>query len=485
MNPEWQARFNQILVKRDSSSAQATAIASRNISDSSIRSPLARAVEFSDDGPVADFLRQQEMVATPAQSPPIPAYRQQDLERLESVTEWINRYQIDEDRSPNTPAPSSREVPLLPGFESPPRNGIVDPPTPPTSVKPPVSAYDRASGPVVRLTKHVWETMNNSLRSLTEEKRVLEDKLAIVEKQYQNSVNEDDDVVAQLGLLRYQNEANRDQKSNMGRTLAQKEIEIKKKQLDIDELSQKIAGLEAELATYSRLKGEADLLRRSLRDSEAAHDQAIATHTATVRDLEAEVDRLKREHHHAGDHAARAHNLAETLTAREKLIIDLRHKHMEEKMRVTDLEDKVEALEEKVKQEDIDAIKDKLREQSSACDRFRTQLKGTEQQLKLCHERLMIATDGGNNFRGAAHLVKPNVSSKLPKNVVSCSECYANNVTCDSSARCRNCTENNKDKCARWRCSMKHKLGECTSVPCPLPHDSQGWLVLREPRPEW
>jgi hypothetical protein len=425
------------------------------------------------------------MAPTPAQTPSIPTYRQHDLQRLESVTEWINQYQIDEDISPTTPSPLSREALLLQGLESPPHNGVVDPPTPATSIKPPVSAYDHVSGPVVRLTKDVWDSMNNSLRSLTEEKRVLESKLAVVERQYQKSINEDHDVGAQLGLLRYQNEANRDQKANMGRTLAQKEVEIKKQQLDIGELTCKIAGLETELATCGQFKGEVDLLRSSMKSCEAAHARAITTHVAVIRNLEADNARLKIEHNHAGDHEARAQSLAETLTAREKVILDLRQKHMEEKMRVTDLEDKVEGLEEKVRQEDIDASKDKLREKTSACDRFRSQLKGTEQQLKLYQERLMIVTNGGNNLRGAAHLVKPNLSSKLPKNVVSCSECYAKNLTCDSSARCRNCTESNNDKCARWRCSMKHKLGECTSVPCPLPHDSQGWLVLNGPRPEW
>jgi myosin heavy subunit len=425
------------------------------------------------------------MAPTPAQTLPIPTYRQQDLRLLESVTEWINQYQINEDISPTTPSPLSREAPLLPGLESPPRNDVVDLPTPATSTQPPVSAYDRESGPIMPLTKDVWESINNSNRSLMEEKRVLEAKLAIVERQYQNSINEDHDVGAQLGLLRYQNEANRDQKANMGRTLAQKEVEIKKQQLDIDESNHKIASLEAEVAACGRFKGEADLLRISMKSSEAAHTHAITTHAAVIRNLEAEITRLKSEQNHADDHATRAQNLAETLTAREKVILDLRQKHMEEKMRVADLEDKVESLEEKIRQEDIDVIKDKLREKTSACDRFRSQLKGTEQQLKLYQERLMIATNGGNNLRGAAHLVKPNLSSKLPKNVVSCSECYAKNLTCDSSACCRNCTESNNNKCARWRCSMKHKLGECTSVPCPLPHESQGWLVLNGPRPEW
>jgi outer membrane murein-binding lipoprotein Lpp len=228
-----------------------------------------------------------------------------------------------------------------------------------------------------------------------------------------------------------------------------------------------------------------------LREKTAAHDQDAEKHAAGVRALETEIARLTTERDaavhdqkYAGDHATRAQNLADTLSKRGKVITELRQKLVEEQMRATDLEDEVERLREDVNRECLIEVKGKLSEKSRECDRYRTQVKGAEQQLKIVQSRLMSVMKGGEALRGGAHLVAPHEKSRLPKLVMSCSECYANNKPCDNGARCRNCVECNTT-CARWRCSMKHKLGECQMTPCTLPHDSQGWLVMAEARPEW
>jgi hypothetical protein len=204
----------------------------------------------------------------------------------------------------------------------------------------------------------------------------------------------------------------------------------------------------------------------------------------TVQCLTLERDAALRAQVHVGDHVTRAQNLAETLSKRERLVTELRQKNLEEQMRVTDLEDEVERLREKVDRESLDDLKEKLREKSSQCDRFRTQLRTMEHQYKISQTRLSAALKGGEYLRGGAHLIAPHPKAKLPRAVMSCSECYANNNTCDSEARCRVCLESDKI-CSRWRCSVMHKLGECNAAPCKLPHDSQGWLIMKDQRPEW
>jgi hypothetical protein len=510
-------------------------------------SPTAQ--PFSASGPVAAFLHEQEMasIASPTQS--MSAFLHENRKHREFMTERLSAYQIDEDQLPATPLPP-REQPLLPGFQSPPRTRPVAPPTPAESI--PVSTYEQAS-PVVRLTKGVWDAMNHDLQTLKTQKRDLETDIASLRRQYEALLNQDHDDGARLGKLVYQNEANRDQKATMGRTLAQKDVVIKKQQLDLEELTRQVAELETNLEKCSRAAAEAEWLRSTLRKSDDAHahdmatqakiahnlesannclaseaktairaqahvgepqairelqadvkrltserDNAIRAHAhvgdlqaKTMRELQAEVERVKSERDtaiqiqaRAGDHATHARNLADTLAKREKLQTELRLKVVEEGMRCSDLEEKIERLREKFNPEEIENLKEQLREKTSLCDRYRNEAKYSQKQYALSQERLKKAGNNGDNLRGGAHLVAPNEKTKLPKNVVTCSECYGMNLNCDSAARCRSCVEGGT-KCTRWRCSLKQKIGECDMTPCLLPHDSQGWLVTPTGRPEW
>lgn len=222
-----------------------------------------------------------------------------------------------------------------------------------------------------------------------------------------------------------------------------------------------------------------------------SRDLEVKIARESCEELEAKLERVKSERDTAlracvnsGDHATQAKNLRDTIDMREKVITNLRQKHLEEKERVMHLETELECLKARVNPESVADLKDKLREKSSLCDRLRSQLKSSEQNFKISQERVMKVSNNGDSLRGGAHLVAPQANGKLPKNVVSCSECYANNITCDSSACCRSCSERNT-QCARWRCSLKHKLGVCNLAPCKLPHDSQGWLILQDNRPQW
>lgn len=232
------------------------------------------------------------------------------------------------------------------------------------------------------------------------------------------------------------------------------------------------------------LKSENEALATELSNITTYNNLELEKSTNTIRKLELERDTARSAQVNAGDHAARAQNLAHILVKHEKITTSLRHKHLEEQLKVTTLEDEVESLKARGNQESINELKEQLRKMSSQYDRQCNQLKLSERLLVLSQGRVMKITNDGDYLRGAAHLVAPNEKGKLPTNVMPCSECYAKSLTCDSSARCRSCTDGNA-QCARWRCSLKHKLGECPLEPCKLPHDSQGWLVLLNSRPQW
>ncbi|KAF1916551.1 permease for cytosine/purines, uracil, thiamine, allantoin-domain-containing protein [Ampelomyces quisqualis] len=458
----------------------------------SFLSPLAKS--FTGRQSVAEYLQEQDMMSPTPSAPTVPGFMEK-MERLEILTNRINNTEIDERAGPRLRTPSPAYVAAR---QSPSHLGPINPPTPAESGKYPVSKFDKVSAPMVRVTKAVWDTMEKDLNSLREQKRELEQDLAQARRDHRALLDEDHDVGAQIGKLRYQNEANRDQKAAMGRALGIKDVMIKRLQLDIDNLSMQVVELQAEVNRSAQIGGETEWLRNVLADKDAALreknvacDRDAEKHAAAIHMLETTIDRLTIERDaaisdekHAGDHAMRAQNLADTLAKREKIITELRQKNLDEQMRVTDLEDEVERLREEVNQESLQDLKEKLREKSAQCDRFRSQVKGTEQQLKVVQSRLMSALKGGEVLRGGAHLVAPNENSRLPRLVMSCSECYASNKPCDNGARCRNCQECNTT-CARWRCSMKHKLGECQMIPCSLPHDPQGWLVMSVARPEW
>lgn len=465
--------------------------ASRKLSASSILSPTAKPYIASASAWVDE---QDRALSTLV--PQSPESRQNNITRLDELNRQFEELNFDNEsddgpRTPTAPSPPSPcGLPLL-GFQSPPRIGPIGPPTPAASARPPVSAHDRANEPVVRVTKATWDAMNTDLTTLLKQKRDLERQLARLEQDRQTQRDDEFDVDVKIGQLRYQNETNREQKAEMGRSLAQKDVELKQLKLDIENLQKKFPELEAEIARRGKLIGDAEWLRATKKEGEAAHARALEEKDAIVHRLQEEVDQLKRERDaatqanvHAGDHATRAQNLADTLSSRERLITDLHQKLLEEKMRGTELEEKVDVLQEKADQGNLDNLKEQLREKSSSLDRMRTKLKLAERHLENIQNKLSRVLNGGDALRGGAHPIIPNENSKLPKNVWSCVECFAQNIPCDNGARCRNCFESHT-KCARFRCSMKHKLGDCPDSVCQLPHDPNGWLVTMDKRPEW
>jgi chromosome segregation ATPase len=97
--------------------------------------------------------------------------------------------------------------------------------------------------------------MGKSLDAAKREKEELEEKLSVLESQNETLRNVDHDVGSQLGKLRYQNENHKVQKSSMGQALAQKEMDIKKQQLDIDELARQLAEAESKVKELGNVSG--------------------------------------------------------------------------------------------------------------------------------------------------------------------------------------------------------------------------------------
>ncbi|KAF2622414.1 hypothetical protein BU25DRAFT_495134 [Macroventuria anomochaeta] len=472
--------------------------ASRVGSGSSILSPLAR--PYRADGSVAAYLQDQAHSPNTAVASPSPEYRQKDMQRLESVLQELEDLPIDDNDDNNaTVQQRNRTVePLLPGFELPAalpvRTGPISPPTPAASTKPALP-----EDPVVRVTMHVWDSMGRNLEALKEEKRALETKIARLEKPKATSQVDDykAELETQIGKLQYQNESNKVQKATMARTLSEKDIQIKQLQLDLESARERLESAASAAKGYDDVVAERDYLQATLREDRIGNSRLLSDLTdvkkSEVETLSRKVEDLQEALRQSRDTAANSHsntdeyktlaqNRLHQLNQREKLLRSTQEKYATEHTKVGELEDHVEDLRRKLNQ--VGDLQDLLREKSSECDRFRAKLKNQEKTVEDYKQRTLRASNDGKALRGAAHLVLPQPNTKLSTLVLGCSECYAKNITCDNKARCRHCTENN-EKCFRWRCSLKHILGQCPNVPCSFPHESDGWLLQTDPRPQW
>lgn len=416
---------------------------------------------------------------------------ERDMLRLQSLIEDIQQFPIDDTpvnvRHPRMPSTQyKKETSLLPGFELP---AYIDPRellTPTESVHVPSEPLHESK---ICISRHAWQDISEKLDCLREQNKQLQEQVSALE-QY-NVFGQDNEASTQVGLLRYQNEANRTQKADMGRSLAQKAFENKKKEIEIADLKKRLSEAETIHKDHDRIVAtrdhEIEKQRVGICQMEDAFDNKTMECEAAMQALQCmtvERDAAISAQTNAGDHKNRAQSLAETMMKREMMINDLKHKCFEEQRKVANLENENNSLKLKMNQENIDDLKQKLYEKSSLCDRQRNELRIAQHNLTLSQERIKRLSNNGDILRGGAHLVKPALGSRLSTTVIGCSECYAKNIPCDNRAQCRNCTENNTP-CARWRCSMVHKLGHCEDVPCKIPHDSQGWLVLHEDRPQW
>ncbi|KAF2196809.1 hypothetical protein GQ43DRAFT_466900 [Delitschia confertaspora ATCC 74209] len=133
----------------------------------------------------------------------------------------------------------------------------------------------------------------------------------------------------------------------------------------------------------------------------------------------------------------------------------------------------------------VQDLEDKLRQKTAENSRLRYENSLTERRLQSSQTQVDALSEGGSwkFLRGAAHLVKPAKSTKLPPNVFDCIHCYVKNMTCDRENECVNCRAETTT-CVRWKCSFVHKLKNC-EAPCQFTHNPDGWLVFQNARVEW
>ncbi|KAF1930634.1 uncharacterized protein M421DRAFT_3666 [Didymella exigua CBS 183.55] len=456
--------------------------ASRVSNESSILSPLAR--PYHADGSVAEYLQNQACSSTSAVTSPTTEYSQQNLQRLESMLKELGDIQVEDDEDDNATAQlihSEFAIPPLPPRSEPlaalpVRTGPITPPTPAESTEP-----QNPEEPVVRVAMHTWDAMGRDVKALKDEKRTLELKIARLEKQRPPSrAYREEEFQAEIGHLKYQNEQNKTQKATMARNLSQKDVEIKQLQLDLGTTREALEAAESAAQTYANIAGERDYLHFQLSEDRISSERQLSN-LAEVKTRE--IQALTRsERLQNNEHRALADTRLEAINTCVTQPNDLKEKYAAEHDRVNELEDTIEDLQGRLNR--VSKLQAELSQKSSECDRWRTRYKNQEKLVETWKLQIERARNENESLRGAAHLVNPVPTSKLSPLVLGCTECYTKNISCDNKARCRNCTENN-EKCSRWRCSLKHRLGQCPTVPCTFPHEEDGWLLAPEPRPYW
>ena len=174
------------------------------------------------------------------------------------MTEWISRFEIDDNETDQPPR--SFSSPYMSGVKQldlnlPTHIGPRDFPTPTEAFETTAMAVTPAPDLIVRVNKSAWESTVQDSESKGFEVTKLREEILALEARLKSHHHEHEDTRTRLGQLKYENEINRNQKSAMGRTLSQKDVEIKFLQLENDDLVRKLANAEAEVTKLGHLKG--------------------------------------------------------------------------------------------------------------------------------------------------------------------------------------------------------------------------------------
>ncbi|KAL5414882.1 hypothetical protein PMIN03_003017 [Paraphaeosphaeria minitans] len=344
--------------------------------------------------------------------------------------------------------------------------------------------------PMIRCTPQVWDTVIDQMATLKREnmeaqatlkreKMEAQTKLASLERDWTQRHQAKGDCSTELDELRYRLQVNKDHKAMMHRDMRQKEAEVLIKDLENESLKKQIADLDNMRERCEKLQAEADYLRTEIDKTEADNGQLkqiIIFKEQEVGELKESLARSKTK---VTDHQQRADNLVDTQNAREKKLKKFEKLLRDAQDTEEKLLDEIQPLKKQAK--DLDS---QLREKTSSCDRMRNDLKHTEKRLEVASKAL-YKIENHQQLKGAAHLIIPSDHTKLPRLVLPCIECFARNVTCDSNSRCQNCNMSD-ERCHRWKCSQMHILrAGCQDFMCPLEHDDNGWLMLKQEQPQW
>lgn len=348
--------------------------------------------------------------------------------------------------------------------------------------------------PIVRLTQTAYDRFITQLSALKDENFDLNAQLESLQHRSNARIEDEPDLSRELGQLRYQLDQSRRYKSQMGEDIKQKDIDIRKKELEIGRLQSTVEAKDVALRDQEKLIEEIEYLRNNVRHTDKATGAAsmlnkdnarmkavIAEQEAKIAELEAA---LARSQTRESDQTTRAQNLAQTQTHREKRMKQLQENLIVKDDKINRLEDEADALRQQIPNEDVVAqLRASLREKSADCDRQRNELKMMKKRYELAQQSL-LKIENKTHIKGAAHLIVPNKNTKLPTTVLPCIDCFVKNMDCDSQAQCHHCAARD-EKCARWRCSVRHITQECSQSPCRFLHNHDGWLISREQRSVW
>lgn len=283
--------------------------ATRASSGTSLLSPLAR--PFQPDGSVVAYLQDQACSFSAAGASRIKNYSEQNMKRLESMLKELHEIPVDEVEEDNaavqlTQTNNDNAQPLLPGFEPfssiPIHTGPITPPTPADSTEPRTLPTE----PVVHVNVRDWEAMGGDLQGLKDEKRALELRIARLEKLKaylpRLESNKEEELQTEIGYMKYQNEQNKTQKATMGRSLSQKDVEIKQLRLDLDGCKEALERAECAATGYTEDICERDYIQdqlgddgttesRRLLDLNEAKDREVHALTQQLNDLREVVRR--------------------------------------------------------------------------------------------------------------------------------------------------------------------------------------------------
>jgi hypothetical protein len=459
---------------------------------SSVLSPLAR--PYHANGYVAATLQDQTSSSAVAVATLSPEYKEQDMQRLDSMLKELDGISIEDDSDHTDTQQHSHPIQRLPpGLELPVKLPMRTDPFPPPIDTPAESTNSMLpEEPIVRMSVPVYNEMWAKLKTAEREYQALEARIANTEKQAKSRFDSDQiDLQTEIGKLKYQNEVSKAQKFNMAQTLSEKDAHVEQLQLELDSANERLQAALSAATIPAKISQEHDYFKTKLKDARLDNSHGISARTESkdlkIQELSEQVDKLQKALRQAADNQTEDFkDLAELrlnqLNEREKLLRSTKEKYATEHTKVCGLEGEVEDLHHQLSE--VSNLQVQLSEKSRICDQLRTSLKKQERQAASYEHALNRATNVSKALQGASHLVIPKEGTKLSTRVMSCVECYAKNLTCDDKPMCRNCSENN-EACARWRCSLRHVMERCTRAPCTFPHEADGWLLTPEARPDW
>ncbi|KAF2656319.1 hypothetical protein K491DRAFT_715540 [Lophiostoma macrostomum CBS 122681] len=208
-----------------------------------------------------------------------------------------------------------------------------------------------------------------------------------------------------------------------------------------------------------------------------------------IDELKDELDQLLRINQEitnaSSNHDELVRELARDVTAKDMKLLTMAKGLETEKNQVRALTDQVAALKPRNDGRTLESLEKELKEKTTENMRYRIDATECHKKLQYMEATCRRLADNTTALRGSVLLVQPASTTKFPRTVLACKECWIKNLACDNGAKCQGCIDNGT-KCLRWRCAMTHLLKHCPDQPfCTLGHSTYGWLESQQERPVW